>query len=331
MAVRYLLTLGALVGVAHAQDACTIAASAVFEPCCPGGGGGATACFYTSTTYTEMCGIGECTEALNAADRACQGVADSNPVAQAYQALRLAVSCAGLDDPCVESVQDTMNTCQLSSALEGDPDALMSAAAVVCTEPTCVSQLQQQVQQCSGAQDFSTALAVGMFGSILATCDGAAGAATALTCSDQQMELLMSTCYTDQGQPNCPACLPMLSTMVGTCPASFAAGPASDLSVMCGMAVAGQCNDIADSATAVTTTCCDEPTEDCTSGMPASCNEGCARVFIPFMNDCGSMLGPQEALFGNLLRQCQAACPTCPTGGNGGVRPPPGGRGGGGH
>ena len=266
-----------------------------------------------------MCQIAECTEALNAADRACEGQSETNSIASAYQALRLAVSCAGLDDPCVESVQETMDTCQLSATLEGDPNALMSAAAVACTEPMCVWSLQQRVQECSMAQDFGTALAVGMFSSILATCSAADGAADALTCSDQQMSQLMSTCYSgkDHSEPNCAACYPMLVNMMSTCPASFVTGPGSELSIMCAASVASQCPDISGSSVTVTTTCCDEPTEDCTSGMPASCNEGCARVFIPFMNDCGSLLGPQAAMFGDLLRQCEEACPTCATAGGG--------------
>lgn len=299
------------------DDGCTTAATAVFEPCCPGGGGGYTACFYTRTTYAEMCQIAECTEALNAADMACQGQSESNPVAQAYTTLRLAVSCAGLDDPCVHSVQETMETCQLSSTLEGDPQALMVAANVACAEPRCVSQLQQQVEECSRAQDFSTALAVGMFATILQTCDAAAGAADALTCSDEQMAPLMSTCFLDkaQTQPNCAACTPMLVNMMGICPASFLSGPASQLNVMCASELAGQCPDIATSSMTVTTTCCDEPTEDCSSGVPASCNEGCAQVFIPFMHDCGAVLGPQAAMFSDLLSQCEAACPNCAAGG----------------
>ena len=294
-----------------------MAATAVFEPCCPGGGGGYTACFYTTTTYAEMCQIAECTEALNAADRACQGLSESSSAAQAYQGLRLAVNCAGLDDPCVESVQETMDSCQLSATLEGDPTALMNAAAVICTEPQCTQRLHEQVEQCSGAQDFSTALAVGMFSTILATCDAAAGAGAALTCSDRQMAQLMETCYTDKDhtQPNCEACYPLLVTLMSSCPASFMAGAGSELGTMCAAGMAAQCPDIADSSTTVTTTCCDEPTEDCSSGMPASCNQGCAQVFIPFMHDCGSLLGPQAAMFGDLLRQCEAACPNCGAGG----------------
>ena len=30
----------------------------------------------------------------------------------------------------------------------------------------------------------------------------------------------------------------------------------------------------------INTECCDEPTEDCSSGYPATCNEGCAAVLL---------------------------------------------------
>ena len=44
-----------------------------------------------------------------------------------------------------------------------------------------------------------------------------------------------------------------------------------------------------------TAVCCDEPTEDCSSGAPASCNSDCAAVFLPFWTDCGDQLGAQAA------------------------------------
>ena len=39
--------------------------------------------------------------------------------------------------------------------------------------------------------------------------------------------------------------------------------------------------DLASRAADVTAECCDEPTEDCSSGMPATCNAGCAAVLVP--------------------------------------------------
>ncbi len=36
--------------------------------------------------------------------------------------------------------------------------------------------------------------------------------------------------------------------------------------------------------------CCDEPTEDCSSGQPATCNVGCAAVLVPYYQDCRAAL-----------------------------------------
>eukprot|EP01052_Picozoa_sp_SAG31_P035914 SAG31_NODE_4399_length_3269_cov_11.372871_4_plen_260_part_00 len=36
--------------------------------------------------------------------------------------------------------------------------------------------------------------------------------------------------------------------------------------------------------------CCDEPDEDCSSGYPASCNEGCANVLLPIRAACREYL-----------------------------------------
>lgn len=40
----------------------------------------------------------------------------------------------------------------------------------------------------------------------------------------------------------------------------------------------------------VHTECCDEPTEDCSSGQPATCNVGCAAVLVPYYQDCRAAL-----------------------------------------
>jgi hypothetical protein len=37
---------------------------------------------------------------------------------------------------------------------------------------------------------------------------------------------------------------------------------------------------------ALQTICCDEPNEDCSSGFPNSCNEGCAAAMASFWTDC---------------------------------------------
>ena len=46
----------------------------------------------------------------------------------------------------------------------------------------------------------------------------------------------------------------------------------------------GQCanaDQLMERNLAVHSECCDEPSEDCSSGTPASCNEGCAAVLVP--------------------------------------------------
>eukprot|EP01047_Picozoa_sp_COSAG01_P031974 COSAG01_NODE_2293_length_7967_cov_83.137646_5_plen_343_part_00 len=74
-------------------------------------------------------------------------------------------------------------------------------------------------------------------------------------------------------------------------------------------------------ANAVQTECCNEPAEDCSSGYPASCNAGCATTFLPFMADCGALLGVVAAQYQPVVAMCQAAAErasrrfnlTCPT------------------
>ena len=36
--------------------------------------------------------------------------------------------------------------------------------------------------------------------------------------------------------------------------------------------------------------CCEEPTEDCGSGAPATCNNRCAAVLVPYYEDCEATL-----------------------------------------
>ena len=54
------------------------------------------------------------------------------------------------------------------------------------------------------------------------------------------------------------------------------------------------CGNLNARAADVTQICCDEPTEDCTSGSPASCNAGCAAIFLPFWTDCGDLLDTMQ-------------------------------------
>ena len=66
-------------------------------------------------------------------------------------------------------------------------------------------------------------------------------------------------------------------------------------------------DNVAARTEAVTTECCDEVTEDCSSGYPASCNEGCAEILLPFISDCRPVLGDTAAAFKPVVKLCQQA------------------------
>lgn len=92
----------------------------------------------------------------------------------------------------------------------------------------------------------------------------------------------------DQARDNCPLacgacevdpCMAMPCAHGGTCTPGA------------GATCAG--SDLTERAAAVTRECCDEPTEDCSSGQPATCNAGCAMVLISYFQDC------HEALLAN--------------------------------
>ena len=51
----------------------------------------------------------------------------------------------------------------------------------------------------------------------------------------------------------------------------------------------------------------DEPTEDCSSGAPASGNADCAGVLLPFWSECGSLLDEQSAVYLGVVAECQAS------------------------
>lgn len=69
----------------------------------------------------------------------------------------------------------------------------------------------------------------------------------------------------------------------------------------------GICADIQARTAAVNNECCNEPSEDCSSGRPATCNVGCAHVVLPFFADCASALGTGAALFDDVVALCHAA------------------------
>ena len=69
-------------------------------------------------------------------------------------------------------------------------------------------------------------------------------------------------------------------------------------------------SDLADRADAVARECCDEPTEDCSSGEPASCNPGCAAVLVPYYLDCREALRAEPG-DGEVLAAVQRAVQQC--------------------
>ena len=73
-------------------------------------------------------------------------------------------------------------------------------------------------------------------------------------------------------------------------------------------------SDLAERADAVARTCCDEPTEDCSSGQPASCNAGCAAVLVPYYLDCRQALEQEGQGYGGgeqVLEAVQSAVQQC--------------------
>jgi hypothetical protein len=57
--------------------------------------------------------------------------------------------------------------------------------------------------------------------------------------------------------------------------------------------------------------CCDEPTEDCTAGFPATCNAGCAALLLPAQAACDDFLAAggipmagTKALIGKAAAKC---------------------------
>ena len=56
--------------------------------------------------------------------------------------------------------------------------------------------------------------------------------------------------------------------------------------------------------------CCDEPTEDCSSGYPATCNAGCAALLLPVQAACDDFLAASGLKpIKNLIDAAAATCP----------------------
>jgi hypothetical protein len=83
--------------------------------------------------------------------------------------------------------------------------------------------------------------------------------------------------------------------------------------------------DLDERTAEVNAECCDEPSEDCSAGRPATCNSGCADVLLPYYEDCTGSLGPAGAKqLDDVVELCQAAEGTAPpVGPPGGVAPSP--------
>jgi hypothetical protein len=58
--------------------------------------------------------------------------------------------------------------------------------------------------------------------------------------------------------------------------------------------------------------CCDEPTEDCSGGYPATCNTGCAAVLRPLQAACAAFLMAGGKALAPVMHLIDAAVATCP-------------------
>jgi endo-1,4-beta-xylanase len=73
-------------------------------------------------------------------------------------------------------------------------------------------------------------------------------------------------------------------------------------------ATQGSCS-LSDRTQDVNAECCDEATEDCSGGLPHSCNCGCAGVLLPFWLDCEGALGAAAQQFEGVIEMCQRVLP----------------------
>jgi hypothetical protein len=67
-------------------------------------------------------------------------------------------------------------------------------------------------------------------------------------------------------------------------------------------------------AARVTAECCDEPTESCSSGIPNTCNDGCAAVLPPMQASCSDFLS--RLIYRELKSTIDAAAAHCDRGGH---------------
>jgi hypothetical protein len=64
------------------------------------------------------------------------------------------------------------------------------------------------------------------------------------------------------------------------------------------------CLDLSARAAELNVECCDEASEDCSSGQPVVCNVGCSAVVLPFFADCSGALGAAAAAYTDLVEMC---------------------------
>jgi hypothetical protein len=75
-------------------------------------------------------------------------------------------------------------------------------------------------------------------------------------------------------------------------------------------------NDLNTLLTPVNSECCDEPSEDCSSGYPATCNAGCAALLLPLQAACAGFLATSPVL-APVKAAIDAVAATCPSSGSG--------------
>jgi hypothetical protein len=71
-------------------------------------------------------------------------------------------------------------------------------------------------------------------------------------------------------------------------------------------------SDLVSHVAEISRTCCDEPTEDCSSGEPKSCNPGCAAVVLSFWSECQAPFSQTNTLaavatFERVVQMCRHA------------------------
>ena len=74
----------------------------------------------------------------------------------------------------------------------------------------------------------------------------------------------------------------------------------------------GDCADADERSAAVNAECCGDA--DCSSGAPDTCDAACARLLLPFVEDClGLGSGhrrAQSSPFDGIIADCRAVMPT---------------------